>query len=83
MSTLPVLRVKTLHSEYRIDQNAGTYQRTRAVDAASDLSYAGVFDGEPHPYETLYLEVGEPMLVFHADGRYVRSTPVVAYDEVA
>lgn len=83
--TLPILRVKTAHSEYVIDQNAGTYTRTRVHEHANDLSAFGVEDAKPIQYRKIQsaLEVGEPVIIIHHDGSWVRSTPIQSVEEVA
>jgi hypothetical protein len=76
--TLPILQVDTAHSRYRIDQNNGTYTRTRVHGDAADLSYGGVVDGEPVEYCEILssLEPGNPLVITHHDGSWIRSTVV-------
>jgi hypothetical protein len=81
--SIPVLSVKTLHSHYLIDQESGTYVRTRVHEKANDLSYAGIPDGEKQEYRDLVLPgVGECLMAIHPDGSYIRSTPVVSIDHL-
>ena len=81
MSTLPVLRVKTLHSEYRIDQNAGTVTRKRVHEDASDF---GSFLDEPVPYRKIVseLEVGARLAIDFKSGAWSISTPIQSIEEV-
>jgi len=81
---LPVLHVETAHSAYVIDQNAGRYYRTRVHDSASDLSYAGITDGEWVDYDKVVssLEPGNPVVITHPDGTWVRSTAIQSVREV-
>lgn len=83
--TLPVLHVKTEHSEYVIDQGAGTFSRRRVHKDANDLSYGGVNDDAVLPYVKIYspLEVGERLVIITPDGGWVRSTPIASIEEVA
>lgn len=82
--TLPLLRVKTRHSEYLIDQAAGTYVRTRVHEDASDLSNWGVVSGEPVAYRELMssLEPGGALCIVHSDGTFVRSTAIVSVERI-
>lgn len=81
--SIPVLSVKTLHSHYLIDQESGTYVRTRQHEKANNLSYAGIADGEKIAYRDLLMPgVDQPLMVVHADGSWVRSTPVVSIDHL-
>ena len=81
MSTLPLLRVKTNHSEYIIDQNAGTYSRRAVHDDASHLYNRSA--GEVRLYVEAYgLAVGEQIYLVEPSGAWVRSTPVVSIEEV-
>lgn len=72
--TLPVLRVTTEHSEYLIDQNAGTVQRKAVHEKATD------FHGEleqPTPYTDILLDgPGSSLIVYYANGLHSRSTAV-------
>lgn len=80
MSTLPVLRVKTLHSEYIIDQNAGKFSRRTVHDKANPIH--GFSDGDLRSYDKIVnLEVGESMRVIFGDA-WIRSTPIESIEEV-
>lgn len=85
MTALPLLRVKTQHSEYVIDQNNGTYTRTPQHERAADLSYAGHVAGEPREYTKVLsgLEPGEPLIIVEPDGSWVRSTLVASVEVLA
>lgn len=80
MSTLPTLRVTTKHSEYVIDQEAGTVTRTRVHDDASDF-------GDRNPVAKPYfdirseLTVGNYLFIEYQDGSWTQSTPITAIKE--
>lgn len=80
MSTLPVLKVRTNHSEYLIDQNAGTVTRTPHHADASDLSAHGL-QGEPKEY-TEAAVMDNRLIVTYPDGTYSCSTTVESVEEV-
>lgn len=76
--TIPLIKVETAHSRYVIDQNAGTYTRTRVHDDANNLAYWGVEDGVPVEYRDIVstLEPGGQVVIVHHDGSWVRSTAI-------
>lgn len=80
-ATLPVLRVRTKHSEYLIDQNAGTVTRKRVHSDASDF---GSFLIEAEPYDEIRstLEVGENLVITYRSGAFSISTPIQSIEEV-
>lgn len=82
--SLPILHITTAHSQYVIDQNAGTYTRTRVHQDASDLSVWGIGD-KPVPYAEIMstLEPGNLVVITHSDGTWIRSTPIQSIEEVA
>ncbi len=84
MAVIPKMRVKTAHSEYVIDQNAGTYTRTRVHEKANDLSHAGIHDGEPIEYHKIYAgpAVGSSLVIVHPDGTWVTSTIVQSVESL-
>jgi hypothetical protein len=85
VTVLPIITVNTKHSSYVIDQNAGTYTRTRVHPDANDLSYGGINDAEPVAYDDIVAElvVGGIVVITHGDGSWVRSTPIVSIGESA
>jgi len=80
-TTLPVLRIKTKHSEYLIDQNAGTVTRKRVHDNAADL---GTFLDEPEPYREVMstLKVGGNLTIIYKSGAWSVSTAIQSIEEV-
>lgn len=82
MSSLPVLKVRTNHSEYLIDQNAGRFCRKTVSENANPIE--GYSGGEWHDYQKVYsgLEAGEPLIIVKLDGSWVRSTIVQDIEEV-
>ena len=84
MAKLPTLEVETAHSRYVIDQNKGTYTRTRVHQDANDLSGWNIIDGEPVEYTEFLLapEIGNRMAIAHADGSFVCSTSVRSIKEL-
>jgi hypothetical protein len=80
-TTLPVLRVKTKHSEYLIDQNAGTVTRKRVHEDAANF---GSFLSEPEPYREIFseLRVGGNLVITYQSGSYSVSTPIQSIEEV-
>ena len=80
-TALPVLRVKTKHSEYLIDQNAGTVTRKRVHDEASDF---GTFLSEPEPYNEIAssVEVGGRLAIAYRSGNWSVSTTIESIEEV-
>jgi phage baseplate assembly protein gpV len=81
---LPILSVKTKHSQYLIDQNTGTYARTRVHEDANDLSWAGILDGEKTEYRDWAMPgVGQSMMIVHADGTWLRSTAVESIEHLS
>jgi len=80
-ATLPVLRVKTKHSEYLIDQNAGTVTRKRVHDDASDF---GTFLSEPEPYDEIMSDLyeGGILKIAYRSGSWSVSTEIQSIEEV-
>ena len=91
MTVLPILKVRTAHSLYLIDQNEGTVIRTRVHDDASDLA-PFVPEGTPKPYQTAAIvnKAGEPvpfgtgghLIVAYEDGSLSVSTEVQSVEEL-
>lgn len=81
---LPILEVETAHSRYIIDQNAGTYQRTRVHEDANDLTRWGIEDGSAVEYSEFLLapEIGNRMAIAHPDGTFICSTTVKSVREI-
>lgn len=70
---MSVVRVKTAHSEYLIDTDAKTYQRSPGGHAPHQLRYPN----EQRPYVEIHgLEVGEQLHITEPDGYWVHSTRV-------
>lgn len=86
-ATLPKLKVRTAHSEYLIDQNAGTFARTRVHDDATRLATFGLSAdaGEAVAYDKIVspLEEGTSLVITLPDGSWVRSTAIQSVEEVA
>jgi len=80
-TTLPVLRVKTKHSEYLIDQNAGTVTRRQVHPDASNF---GTFLSEPEPYREVMstLKVGGNLTIIYKSGAWSVSTAIQSIEEV-
>lgn len=84
MTKLPILEVETAHSRYVIDQNKGTYTRTRVHQDANDLSGFGVEDGAENEYTEFLIapEIGNRMAIVHPDGSFICSTTVKSIKEL-
>lgn len=82
MSNLPVLKIRTNHSEYLIDQNAGRFSRRTIHELANPI--AGHSEGEWHDYTEVYsgMEAGEPLIIMFGNGEWIRSTIVQSIEEV-
>lgn len=83
---LPVLKIKTNHSEYLIDQNKGTFTRTRQYEHASELSGWGIPDaGEEKEYAdiSLSLEPGGHLIITFENGTFLISTGIVSVEELS
>lgn len=81
MSTLPILKVRTNHSEYLIDQNAGTYSRTTVHEDANHIYNRSA--GEWRDYDDIHgPTVGWPLVIIEPGGAWLRSTEVVSIEEV-
>lgn len=77
---MPVLRVRTNHSEYLIDQENGTVTRTSHHEDANDLSEFGL-QGDPKPYQEAAI-VENRLCVTYADGTWSVSTSVQSVEEI-
>jgi hypothetical protein len=82
--TLPILRVKTRHSEYLIDQNAGTVSR-RPVHEDANRNLADYVD-EHTPYEEISLDSAwypGSLMVTYPNGTYSVSTEIESVEELS
>lgn len=78
-ATLPVLKVKTNHSEYVIDQNAGTFSRRTVHEHSNFVNDLGATNA----YVELYgPKVGESLVIYLPEGHLLRSTTVQSIEEV-
>jgi hypothetical protein len=87
VTALPKLRVKTRHSQYEIDQEAGTVLRSRVDERAADLSHLGFDDATPKQYRKLYLgnfpARPDSLVVVYADDTYTISTTIESVEELS
>lgn len=80
--SLPILKVRTNHSEYLIDQNAGKFARRTVHEHANPIP--GFSQEEWHEYHEVYsgVEIGQPLIITMPDGGWIRSTLVQSVEEV-
>ncbi len=82
MTALPLLLVRTAHSEYLIDQEAGRFSRTTTHKDANPID--GFSAAEWHDYSEIYsgLTAGQRLVIVLPNGEWLRSTLVQAIAEV-
>jgi hypothetical protein len=81
VSELPILRIRTNHSEYLVNQNTGEFSRRTVHESANSIP--NLSSGEWHPYSDLYYEIGAPLVIVQANGFGLRSTRVQSVEEIA